>query len=71
MAYLDHAAAAREEERIENFIKLKKFISSKDENGNVGEWDLAYEHICRLELILEKKNDEITKYKSFFSLLGE
>jgi len=69
MAYLDHAAANRRKAISEKYDELKKHIRSLDENGQVSEWFLAYEHMIHLENELKQKDEQIKEYQSFFSLL--
>ena len=69
MAYLDHQAEARRRERAEKYEELKKYITSKDENGKMSEWILAHQHLVGLENELEQSKKQIEEYQSFFSTL--
>ena len=69
MAYFDRAAADRRKAISDKYDELKKHIRSLDENGQVSEWFLAYEHMVHLENELKQKNEQIKEYQSFFSLL--
>lgn len=69
MAYFDHQAAARQKERADKYDELKKYITSKDENGKMSEWILAHQHIVDLENELEQSKKQIEEYQNFFSTL--
>ncbi len=69
MAYYDHGAAMRKKECAEKYEELKKFITSKDEQGKLSEWLLASEHIRDKENELLEKTKKIEEYQKFFSLL--
>ena len=69
MAYFDRAAADRKKAIADKYDELKKHICSLDENGQVSEWFLAYEHMIHLENELKQKDEQIKEYQSFFSLL--
>jgi hypothetical protein len=69
MAYYDHVAAMKKKECVDKYTELKKYITSKDENGKLNEWFLAHEHIVDLENKLEEQEKQIEEYRSFFSLM--
>lgn len=69
MAYYDHGEALRIKERAEKYEELKKFISSKDENGKINEWVLAHNHIVSLEQEMEEQKKQIEEYEKFFSMM--
>jgi len=68
MAYYDRCKLKRKLECEDNFIELKKYITSEDERGK---WFLAHEYIINMEQELEKQSAQIEKYKEFFSLMRE
>ena len=69
MAYYDHGVAMRKKECADKYAELKKYITSKDENGKLNEWFLAHEYIVDLEIKLQQQEKQIEKYRSFFSLM--
>lgn len=69
MAYLDHITAMRKKECADKYAELKKYITSKDENGKLNEWVLAHEHIVDLENRLQQQEKQIEEYQSFFSFM--
>lgn len=44
---------------------MKKYITSKDENGKLNEWFLAHEYIVDLEIKLQQQEKQIEEYRSF------
>ena len=69
MAYYDHGASKRKKECANKYAELKKYITSKDEDGKLNEWFLAHEHIVELENKLEQQQKQIEEFQSFFSLM--
>ena len=69
MAYYDYGTAMKKKACANKYDELKKYITSKDKNGQLNEWFLAHEHIVDLEHQLKNQQSQIEKYQSFFSLL--
>jgi len=70
MAYYDHVKEMRKNECSDKYEELKKFITSKNEQGELSEWSLASEHIVDKENELFEKTKKIEEYEKFFILLG-
>ena len=45
--------------------------SKKDENKKVNEWFFAHSHMLSMEATIKRQEEEIKKYKEFFSLMQE
>lgn len=56
---------------LQKYEELKKFITSKDENKKVNEWFFAHSHMLSMEATIKRQEEEIKKYKEFFSLMQE
>ena len=61
---------SREEVLKENYLRLKEYISSKDENGKLNEFFWAHTYLCMMEEKLENQNKETKEYEKFFSMLN-
>lgn len=67
--FYDFEAVNRERKSILKYIELKEFISSKDDNGKLNEWFLAYEHLVAKEDRLKELEEENSNYRQFFLML--
>lgn len=69
MAYYDRTEALRKQASKEKYEELKKMLITPDEN-KLNNFFPAYEHLRDMELIIEKQNAELKKYKEFFVMLN-
>jgi 4-hydroxyphenylpyruvate dioxygenase-like putative hemolysin len=69
MTYYEQGYVFRKKECANKYVELKNHITSKDKNGKLNKWFLAYEHIIDLEKQLEQQKKQIEEYRVFFSLM--
>lgn len=61
---------SREEVLKETYLRLKEYISSKDENGKLNEFFWAHTYLSMMEEKIENQNKQIKEYEKFFSMLN-
>lgn len=66
MAVFDWAKANREKEESEAYLKLKESLSKKDNEGYINEHFHALNHLHKMESTIERQENELNQYRSFF-----
>lgn len=70
MAYFDRSKAIHEENCLDSYTKLKSHICSKDIDGKLNEFYLAYEHMLKMEQENKDLKEQLKKYQDFFKNLN-
>ncbi len=69
MAYYDHHAESHRIDCENSFKGLKESLTKLNDDSSLNEYVLALEHIRGMENKLKSQEEEISKYRSFFSML--